>query len=160
NAVGNLAITVTNAAPGGGTTAAKTIQVVCDVSGVDYPLAALNAAQTVTLNLLDSTAPTASRIRDTFSTSASCPGVADTTGTEPYRAYVVQNVSTQAATLSAWTVCTGTNDDAFLVFYNNGSVPKTQAQIEACTGSIAEGFNGTGKYGSPEGGASGYCPGL
>src|SRR5207344_2529473 len=52
--LGALAITVTNAAPGGGTSSAKTIQVGCDTTGVDYPLAALNAQQTVTLSLSSS----------------------------------------------------------------------------------------------------------
>jgi hypothetical protein len=72
---------------------------------------------------------------------------------------VVQNVSAQSATLSAWASC-GSSDDAFLALYKRDTVPTTQAQIEACTGSIAEGASGTGGFDSLDPTASGYCPGL
>jgi hypothetical protein len=161
--VGPLAITVTNAAPGGGTSAAQTIGVACNTQGSDYALDAAADATLITLNLKDAAAPHATRIGKSTTATMTCPYTGDTTTSAPYRAYVVQNTLGRTATLSAWAVCTSDanhDDDAFLAFYNRSTVPTTQAELTQCTGVISEGSGGGGGFDSNDPGGSSYCPGL
>jgi hypothetical protein len=161
-AAGTLTITVTNPPPGGGTSAGLPITITCNSTGVDYAIDTLNVNTTVTLSLASGT--TARRITPSNPGAAAvtCPPIADT-ASEPFRAYVVQNTSGRAATLSAWAVCSSTttrDDDAFLAFYNKSVVPTTQTEFQACSGYVSEGLAGAGGFNSPEAGGSGYCPGL
>jgi hypothetical protein len=156
--IGALSITVTNAAPGGGVSAAKTIQVACNTSGVDYALGALNQATSIPLSFTGVSVPTANRIIQTVTAGADlCPAVADATQAEPYRAYVVQNTLGQTASLSAWAACSSTANDAFLTFYKQATLP---SDLEQCTGFVAEGKVGTGGHDSPESAGATFCPGL
>ncbi|MGO8991791.1 MAG: hypothetical protein ACLQVI_00575, partial [Polyangiaceae bacterium] len=153
---GALSVTVVNAAPGGGTSAPSTINVVCDTSAASVVLSALSTPTTLSLSFTG--APTAYRITRSQVNDA-CPSTDDTSGTEPYLGYVVVNDTAQAATLSAWAVCNKT-DDGFLTFYAASTVPATQSALEACTGYVSEGAKGAGGYDSPSPGTSEYCPGL
>jgi hypothetical protein len=155
-APGTLTITVTNPAPGGGTSAPLSVSVVCNVPAGSIALSALSTPKTLSLNF--SSAPLAYLITST-EINDKCPSTDDTTGTSPYLGYVVVNTTAAAATLSAWAVCTS-SDDAFLTFYNRSTVPTTQAQLEACTDYVAEGSLGAGGHGSPSSGGSNFCPGL
>ncbi len=155
-----LSVTVVNPAPGGGTTAAQTISVSCDTSAASIILSALNTPSTLSLNFTG--APTAYRITQTLQND-SCPSQDDTRSKEPYLAYVVVNETAQAATISAWAVCTATadaNDDGFLTFYKGSKIPSTQSQLEACVDYVAEGTGGAGGHASPQPGSSDFCPGL
>ncbi len=151
-----LNFTVTNPAPGGGTSGTQTITVSCNTAGANIVLTALNTTTTETLNF--TSAPTAYRITRSES-SYVCPSVDDTAGTEPYVGYVVINDTAQAATLEAWAVC-GSTDDGFLTFYSRSTVPSTQAELEACTSAVSEGASGAGGYNSKSPGTSSFCPGL
>jgi hypothetical protein len=156
-----LNFTVTNPAPGGGTSATQSIVVSCNTAGADIVLSALNQATNETLNL--ASGPTAYRITTSEyfgSDPDTCPAQEeDTSATEPYRAYVVMNATAQTATLEAWAVC-GTTDDGYLTFYSQSTVPTTQSGLESCTGVISEGIDGSGGFNSKSPGTSKYCPGL
>jgi len=153
---GAIAITVTNPAPGGGTSVAKVLGVGCDTSGVDV---ALGGVGTVTqLSTSFGSAPLMSRFAD----SSSCAVTAiDTANKQPGRYWVVQNTAGTTVTLSAWADCTadGLQDDAYLTFYRRPTVPANDTERLACTGVIAEGI-AVSNYSSPESGASQWCPGL
>ena len=155
-APGTLTVTVTNPAPGGGTSAPATIGVVCNVSAASVVLTALSTPTTLPLDF--SSAPTAYRIT-TSEGNDLCPSTDDTLGVSPYLGFVVVNDTAAQATLSAWAVC-GKTDDAFLTFYKRSTVPATQAQLENCTGYVAEGSLGAGGHTSPQSGTSSFCPGL
>jgi hypothetical protein len=153
---GSVAITVTNPAPGGGTSAAKSLVIGCDTSGVDV---ALGAVGTVTALATDFAAATP---MSRFTASAACTASAlDPANLQPGRYWVVQNTAGTTVTLSAWADCTadGKEDDAFLTFYRRPTVPANDTDRLLCTGAISEGLT-TSNYASPESGASSWCPGL
>lgn len=147
-----LAITVTNPPPGGGTSAARNLAVACDSTGVAYPLSALATTTIVT--------PTwsATGLLNRFSGTFNCgPGVALTTAQQPGRYYLVQNVTSAPAVLSTWADCSDiTNGDAFMAVYRRSTAPATDAERRTCASVVTEG----GAYASPEANASTYCPGL
>jgi hypothetical protein len=153
---GSVAITVTNPAPGGGTSAARSLVVGCDTSGVDV---ALGAVGTITsLATAFATAPLLSR----FSDSGSCATtVIDPNNKQPGRYWVVQNTAGAPVTLSAWADCSasGKQEDAYLTFYRRPTKPANDTERLACAYQIAEGIAVSG-YSSPESGASSWCPGL
>ncbi|MDB4934184.1 MAG: hypothetical protein JWP87_1156 [Labilithrix sp.] len=153
---GSVAITVTNPAPGGGTSAAKSLTVGCDTSGVDVPLGAIGTLTTLATNF--ATAPLMSRFSDSSACSAT---VIDPTNQQPGRYWVVQNTAGTTVTLSAWADCTadGKQDDAYLTFYRRPTTPANDSERLVCANVIAEGISVSG-YGSPESGASSWCPGL
>jgi hypothetical protein len=153
-ATGTLAITVLNAAPGGGTSNAASISVGCDTTGVDVQLAALG--DSYTLFPTYDTNPAVARLK-----AGTCPITLSTT-TQASRMVIVQNTSSAAATLSTWATCTGTaNYDSFLTVYRRATRPSTAAEREACTGVVSEGKSGgVAAAISPESGASNWCPGL
>jgi len=153
---GSVAITVTNPAPGGGTSAARNLVVGCDTSGVDVALGAVGTVTALATNF--AAAPLMSR----FSDSSTCAVTAlDPANPQPGRYWVVQNTAGTTVTLSAWADCTadGKQDDAYLTFYRRPTVPANDTERLACTGVIAEGISVSG-YSSPESGASSWCPGL
>lgn len=153
---GSLAITVTNPAPGGGTSAAKPLTVGCDTSGVDVALGAIGTVTTLATNF--GSAALMSRFVDSGSCAAS--GL-DPANQQPGRYWVVQNTAGTSVTLSAWAVCTasGLQDDAYLTFYRRPTKPANDTERLACTFEIAEGI-AVSNYSSPEAGASSWCPGL
>jgi hypothetical protein len=163
---GSVAITVTNPAPGGGTSAAKTLTVGCDTSGVDVALGAVGNLTTLPTKF--STAPLLmSCFSDvaadgTPTTDSSCAATTiDPNRQEPGRYWVVQNTAGVGVTLSAWAVCAdGKQDDAFLTFYRRPTPPANDNERLACTGQISEGTAWGAGYSSPEAGASSFCPGL
>jgi len=158
-----LTFTVTNPAPGGGTSGTQTITVSCNTTGVAIVLGALNATTTETLDLT-SGAATAYRITTSqyFGSSPDeCSNQKeDTSAKEPYEGFVVMNATAQSATLEAWAVCNETDDGYLMFFANQSTVPSTQSALEACTGIISEGLDGSGGYNSKSPGASDFCPGL
>lgn len=154
---GSVAITVTNPAPGGGTSAVKTLSIGCDGTGVDIALGAVGNVTTLPTNL--GAAPLMSRFTD----SSSCNTTSiDPAQVQPGRYWVVQNTAGTTITLSAWADCTasGKQDDAYLTFYKRPTVPASDAERLACAFTIAEGINGFGGYSSPDRGVSNWCPGL
>jgi hypothetical protein len=158
-----LTFSVTNPAPGGGTSGTQTITVSCNTAGVNIVLNALNTTTTETLDLT-SGAPTAYRITTSGAFNGNpdeCTSQdEDTSSKEPYEGFVVMNATAQSATLEAWAVCNAT-DDGYLMFYaNQSSVPSSQTALEACTGIISEGLDGSGGFNSKSPGSSDYCPGL
>jgi hypothetical protein len=155
-APGTLSVTVVNPPPGGGTSAPATISVACNTSVASVVFTALSTPTTLSLSFTG--APTAYRITRSEANYA-CPSHDDTSGTEPYLTYVVINDTGAPATLSAWAVCS-TTDDGFLTFYTGSTVPTTQAALEACTPYVAEGLDGAGGLNSPSPGSSDFCPGL
>lgn len=153
---GSVAITVTNPAPGGGTSDARALTVGCDTTGVNVFLATLGT--TLTYATVFSTAPLQSRFTDASSCSVTSLNASNQ---QPAKYWVVQNTSGKTATLSAWADCTKTGkDDAYLTFYRRPTAPTTDAERLACAFAIAEGINGEGGYSSPDSGGSMYCPGL
>ena len=157
---GSVSITVTNPAPGGGTSGAKTLTVGCDTSGVDVALGAVGTVTTLSTNF--AAAPLLSDFVDSGADSSCAATTLDPNSLEPARYWVVQNTAGVGVTLSAWAVCTadGQSDDGFLTFYRRPTPPANDTERLACTGQISEGvFWGAG-YSSPEAGASQYCPGL
>jgi hypothetical protein len=165
SAQGNIAITVTNAAPGGGTSNVVNLNVTCNPAGVDLQLGQLNAPTTLPTNFKLAGSPRMSR----FPNAGTCPMAVDGATSEPYRAVVVQNTMTTSATLAAWAVCKVTRDglgtaiaadDAMLTFYRRATVPATNFEREVCSPVVAEGYNAAGAYDSPESDGSGWCPGL
>jgi hypothetical protein len=153
---GNVAITVTNPPPGGGTSAVANLVVGCDTTGVDYALGALGT--TTTINTSFNSTGTMSRWKE----AGSCQSVPLYTNVlEPGRYFVVQNTAGFPVTLSAWADCsTITNGDAFLTFYRRPTRPANDTDRLGCAFVVAEGTNGAGGYASPESGGSAYCPGL
>jgi hypothetical protein len=153
---GSVAITVTNPAPGGGTSAAKNLIVGCDTSGVDVALGAAGTITALATNF--GAAPLMSRFADSSSCAAT---TIDPATLQPGRYWVVQNTAGATVTLSAWADCTadGQQDDAYLTFYRRPTVPANDTERLACTGVIAEGIAVSG-YSSPESGVSSWCPGL
>ena len=153
---GNVAITVTNPAPGGGTSAVRNLSVGCETSGVDVALGAIGS--TTTLQTTFASAPTMARFVD----SGACSATAlDPAKLQPGRYWVVQNTAGAPVTLSAWADCTadGKQGDAYLTFYRRPTKPANDAERLACVAVIAEGI-AVGNYSSPESGASSWCPGL
>jgi hypothetical protein len=156
---GSVAITVTNPAPGGGTSAPATLSIGCDTSGVDVALGPVGNVTTLTLNF----AAAAKYPVFTDNGTGSCASTTlDPAYLEPARYYVVQNTAGVPVTLSAWAVCTadGKQDDAFLTFYKRPTPPANDTERLACFSWIAEGVSGSAGKSSPESGASMYCPGL
>lgn len=154
---GTVSITVTNAAPAGGTSAPKGLTVGCDTTGVDVALGAIGNVTTLSTNF--GTAAPMSR----FDASSSCNTTTiDPSVTSPGRYWVVQNTSGSSVTLSAWANCAadGQQGDAYLTFYRRPTVPASDNERLACAFVIGEGINGFGGYSSPESGASMWCPGL
>jgi hypothetical protein len=154
---GTVAITVTNPAPGGGTSAPRGLTVGCDTSGVDVQLGAIGTVTTVATNL--AAAPTMSR----FVNSSACAATSLYTATlQPARYWVVQNTAGAAVTLSAWAACPSDSVeyDAYLTFYRRPTPPASDAERLTCEANISEGVLGATGYNSPEPGGSSYCPGL
>jgi hypothetical protein len=154
---GTVGITVTNPAPGGGTSAVKNLTVGCDTAGSTVVFAAVGDTYALT------TAFASAPLESVFYESGSCDTTTiDTANTRPARYAILQNATGAPITLSAWAVCTadGQQDDAYLTFYRRPTLPANDQERLACTGVVAEGTNGFGGYSSPESGASMYCPGL
>jgi hypothetical protein len=153
---GAIAITVTNPAPGGGTSAAKSLSIGCDTSGVDVALGPIGTLTTLATNF--ATAPLMSRFADSSACSVT---TIDTANQQPGRYWVVQNTAGTTVTLSAWADCTadGKSGDAYLTFYKRPTKPANDQERLVCANVIAEGIAVSG-YGSPESGASSWCPGL
>lgn len=153
---GSVAITVTNPAPGGGTSAAKSLSVGCDTSGVDVALGPVNTVTSLATSF--GAAPLMSRFVD----SGSCAATSlDPANQQPGRYWVVQNTAGTPVTLSAWADCSasGKQDDAYLTFYRRPTRPANDTERLACVAQIAEGI-AVSNYASPESGASSWCPGL
>jgi hypothetical protein len=153
---GSVAITVTNPAPGGGTSAAKSLVVGCDTSGVDVALGAVGTTTALATNFAGAT------VMSRFTASNLCTeSVIDPANQQPGRYWVVQNTAGTTVTLSAWADCTadGLQDDAFLTFYRRPTVPANDSERLACTGVISEGLSSS-NYSSPQSGVSSWCPGL
>ncbi len=157
---GSIAITVTNPAPGGGTSAAKALTIGCDTSGVDVALGAIGNVTTLPMNF--GAAPLMSLFSDLGADSSCAATTLDPNTPRPGSYFVVQNTAGVAVTLSAWAVCTadGQQDDAFLTFYRRPTPPANDSERLACTGQISEGISWGAGYSSPEAGASSWCPGL
>ena len=157
---GSVAITVTNPAPGGGTSAAKTLTVGCDTSGVDVALGAVGNVTTLPTGFVG--APLMSVFSDAGPDSSCAATTLDPNTLRPGRYWVVQNTAGVGVTLSAWAVCTasGQKDDAFLTVYRRPTAPANDNERLACTGQISEGVAWGSGYSSPESGASQFCPGL
>jgi hypothetical protein len=153
---GSVAITVTNPAPGGGTSSARNLVIGCDTTGVDVALGPVGTTTALATNF--AAAPTMSRFVQSDACSVSA---LDPANLQPGRYWVVQNTAGTTVTLSAWADCTadGKEDDAFLTFYRRPTVPANDGERLACTGVISEGLS-TSNYSSPESGASSWCPGL
>ncbi|MEA2746268.1 MAG: hypothetical protein QOI41_411 [Myxococcales bacterium] len=157
---GSVAITVTNPAPGGGTSAPKNLTVGCDTSGVDVALGAVGNVTTLATSF--AAAPLMSCFSDTGTDSSCAATTLDPNTQRPGRYWVVQNTAGVGVTLSAWAVCTasGQNDDAYLTVYRRPTPPANDQERLACTGQISEGIAWGAGYSSPESGASQWCPGL
>jgi hypothetical protein len=153
---GNVAITVTNPAPGGGTSQAAYLSVGCDTAGVNYALGPIGTTTTVNTNF------SASGLMSRWGAAGSCQTAPLYTYVpQPGRYYVVQNTAGVPVTLSAWADCsTVTGGDAFLTFYRRPTVPADDNDRLGCAFVVAEGTNAPGGYSSPESGGSSYCPGL
>lgn len=157
---GSVAITVTNPAPGGGTSAPRNLTVGCDTSGVDVALGAIGTVTSLATNF--ASAPTMACFSDSSQDNTCAATTVDLANLQPARYWVVQNTAGAPVTLSAWAVCTadGKQDDAYLTFYRRPTKPANDNERLACTGEISEGTAwGSGKS-SPESGASSWCPGL
>jgi hypothetical protein len=154
--LGALAITVLNAGPGGGTSNAFSFNVSCDTTGVDVQLGPLNTV--TTLPTLFGSATKVNRIA--ASGEGTCPrGSLVTYSQPPLRQWVVMNSTASTVSVSAWAVCTST-DDAFLTMYKRSTKPLTDQERMQCTPWVSEGSNGAGGYSSPDSGGSSWCPGL
>lgn len=152
-----LALTVTNPAPGGGTSAARTFMVECATDGVDVRLGALGTVTALPTDFANAT--TVPR----FSSAGLCAtATLSTTNTQPARSWIVQNTTLSPVTLSAWGDCTtdAKSYDSYLTFYRRPTAPLTDDERLACAERIAEGSSGAGGYASPESGTSKWCPGL
>jgi hypothetical protein len=153
---GVVALTVTNPAPGGGTSAGSNLTVGCETSGVDVALGAIGTTTTLATNF--ATAPRMSR----FARGGLCSAAAfDPASPQPGRYWVVQNTAGAPVTLSAWADCAadGKQGVAYLTYYRRPTEPANDAERLACAFVIAQGM-AFGNYSSPESGASLWCPGL
>ncbi len=155
---GNVAITVTNPPPGGGTSPVKNLVVAgCDTTGVDVQLGPVGTVTSLSTSF--STAPTLPR----WNASGTCPNVPlDSLNLQPARFWIVQNTTGAPVTLAAYADCRASSatEDAFLALYRRSTVPSGDTQRRACANVVAEGSQGAGGYASPESGTSGWCPGL
>ena len=154
---GSVALTVSNPAPGGGTSQPAYLSVGCDTSGVDVALGPVGTTSTVNVSF------DATGLMPVWQDGGgSCQTVPfHPTDREPGRYVVVQNTAGVPVTLSAWADCsTITNGDAFLTFYRRPTIPATDTERLGCAFVVAEGINGQGGYASPESGGSLFCPGL
>lgn len=154
---GSVSLTVTNPAPGGGTSAPRPLTVGCDTSGVDIALGAIGNLTTLPTNF-GQAAPMSK-----WTEAGSCTTVTLTTNVlQPGRYWIVQNTAGVPVTLSAWADCTasGKPDDAYLTFYRRPTLPASDIERLGCATVVSEGLNGPGGYASPELGVSGWCPGL
>lgn len=149
--VGPIAITVTNAPPGGGTSNTVELNVGCDTSGVEVSMSTIGTVTTLNADL----AGGAMR----FASAGTCPASIDSGTKAAYRAVVVQNATGRPVTLSAWAVCQST-DDAFLAVYRRATRPVTVPDRENCVGSVSEGTSSGLSLLSPDSGGSSWCPGL
>jgi hypothetical protein len=152
---GALSITVFTAAPGGGTSAAKSLPIGCNTAGVDVALGAVGNVTTLSTNF--AAAPLYTRM-----IGGLCSVTLDA-ATQPGRYYVVQNTAGVPVTLSAWAVCpdASAQDDAVMTFYHQGSAPADDASRKQCWDIASEGdYGAAGTYPSPESGTSHWCPGL
>ncbi len=154
---GVVTITVTNPAPGGGTSRPATIAVGCDTAGVHLQLTAKGTTYVFATNLSNGGA-----LMPRFSGAGSCTSAALLRSNEqPGRYAVVQNTTGAPVTLSAWADCTNDGKgDAFLTLYRRPTIPASDVERLGCAFWISEGANGAGGYSSPEHGGSPYCPGL
>ncbi len=163
---GSVSITVTNPAPGGGTSAAKTLAIGCDTSGVDVQLAAVGQSTTLATSFAAATKLSVFWHDTNNPWDGSCTTTQlNTAQTQPARYWVVQNTSAAPITLSSWAECyaDGKQDDAYLTYYRRPTPPANDTDRLACTGVVSEGL-GLGSGWLPPSmsdyGASQYCPGL
>ncbi len=153
---GTVAITVTNPAPGGGTSQAAHLSVGCDTTGVSFALGPVGTLTTLSTNF------NATGLMSRWASAGSCQTAPLYTDVlQPGRYAVVQNTAGVPITLSAWADCsTITGGDAFLTFYRRPTIPANDNERLGCAFVVAEGTNGAGGYASPEAGGSPFCPGL
>jgi hypothetical protein len=157
---GNVAITVTNPPPGGGTSTVTNLVVGCDTTGVNFPLGTLGTTLTLNTNF------NATGLQSRWNTAGLCTVVDFTSATQPGRYAVVQNTTSSPVVLSAWADCTGfaasAQADAFLTFYRRPTAPTNDTERYSCAFAVSEGINGAGGYAAPaaDRGNSFYCPGL
>ena len=153
---GTIAITVTNPAPGGGTSAAKNLIVGCDTRRRRRRARRRRYGHLARHELRHRAADVALRgqqlVRSDRHRSRE-PAAGSLLGRPEHGGTTV--------TLSAWADCSadGKEGDAYLTFYRRPTVPANDTERLACTGVIAEGISVSG-YSSPESGASSWCPGL
>jgi hypothetical protein len=153
---GTVPITVTNPAPGGGTSQPATIEVGCDTTGVHVQLAK-GTTYAFRTNL-----STGGGLMRRFSGAGSCTSIGlHGSSAQPGRYAVVQNTTGAPVTLSAWADCTNDGKgDAFLTLYRRPTIPANDVERLGCAFWVSEGASGAGGYSSPEHGGSAYCPGL
>lgn len=153
---GSVALTVTNPAPGGGTSAPRNLTVGCDTSGVDVALGPMGTLTSLPTNFANAS------VMPRFTSANTCTSVTLQAATQPARYWIVQNTAGVPVTLSAWADCTasGKQDDAFLTFYKRPTLPANDAERLGCANVVSEGLNGVGGYSSPDRGVSEWCPGL
>ncbi|MBX3207118.1 MAG: hypothetical protein KF764_18875 [Labilithrix sp.] len=153
---GSVGITVTNPAPGGGSSQTASLTVGCDTTGVGFALGPVGTVTTLNTNF------NGSGLMSRWATAGSCTTAPLYTDVlQPGRYAVVQNTAGVPVTLSAWADCsTITNGDAYLTFYRRPTEPANDTERLGCAFVVAEGTNGVGGYASPESGGSMYCPGL
>lgn len=152
-----LALTVTNPAPGGGTSASRAFTVECVTDGVDVKLGAVGTVTSLPTEFANAAAV------PRFSSAGLCASAAlSSTNLQPARSWIVQNTTLAPVTLSAWGDCTldTKSYDSYLTFYRRPTAPLTDGERLACVERIAEGSSGAGGYASPESGTSKWCPGL
>lgn len=153
---GNVTITVTNPAPGGGTSQTAYLSIGCDTTGVNFALGSVGTLTTLLTGF------NGNGLMSRWADAGSCQTAPLYTDVlQPGRYAVVQNTAGVPITLSAWADCsTVTGGDAFLTFYRRPTVPANDDERLGCAFVVAEGTNGAGGYASPESGGSAYCPGL
>ncbi len=154
---GSVSISVTNPAPGGGSSQAAFLNVGCDTTGVSFALGAVGTLTTLGTNLSSGTG-----VMSRWANAGSCQTAPLYTNVlQPGRYAVVQNTAGVPITLSAWADCSSiVGGDAFLTFYRRPTIPANDDERLGCAFVVAEGTNGAGGYASPEAGGSAYCPGL
>ncbi|HEY8077374.1 MAG TPA: IPT/TIG domain-containing protein, partial [Labilithrix sp.] len=141
---GSVSITVTNPAPGGGTSTARTLSIGCDSSGVDVQLTSVGQTTTLATNFAAAGKASAFFADAMNPWDGSCTTTqVNTADQEPARYWVVQNTTGASITLSAWAVCTadGKQDDAFLTYYRRPTPPTTDDERFACVNEVSEGLN-------------------
>jgi len=157
---GTVAITVTNPAPGGGTSGVRNLTIGCDTSGVDVALGAVGNLTTLPTNF--AAAANMACFSDETNDSTCLATTLDPARPQPGRYWVVQNTAGTPVTLSAWADCTasGKSDDAFLTFYRRPTPPATETERLVCASEISQGVAWGNGRNSPEPGVSSFCPGL